>query len=344
LGDEPAAPRDNVRVSNPDARPEEVVCGGDETRGPEILTPREVPLGGPRAMRVRRTLPQRGRSLIGAWCFVDHYGPDEVATSGGMSVAPHPHTGLQTVSWLFQGEITHRDSAGNVGQVLPGEVNLMTAGQGISHSEISTPQTTTLHGAQLWVALPAGDRFTDPGFEHYAPTEIAGDGWRARVFLGSLLGDTSPVATFTPLLGAELVLDAGARLELDVESAYEHGVLVDHGSVEVAGISTSYAELAFVPCGSDSISLVAGADGARLLLLGGPPFGEEIVMWWNFVGRTHEEIVAFREEWQAQIAPSGDLVADSQQVAPGRFGIVVDDHLPPIPAPGLPNARLRSRS
>jgi redox-sensitive bicupin YhaK (pirin superfamily) len=331
-------------VSNPDARPEEVVCGGEDARGPEILTPRDVPLGGPRAMRVRRTLPQRQRSLIGAWCFVDHYGPDDVAHSGGMNVPPHPHTGLQTVSWLFQGEITHRDSAGTVGQVLPGEVNLMTAGRGISHSEISTPETTTLHGAQLWVALPDSDRFAEPGFEHYAPEEVAGEGWRARVFLGSLLGDTSPVHTFTPLLGAELVLEPGTRLELAVDAAYEHGVLVDQGSVGVAGLPTAYAELAFVPCGAETVELVAGADGARLLVLGGPPFGEEIVMWWNFVGRTHEEVVAFREEWQAQIAPYGSVVGDSQDVAPGRFGVVEGDHLPPIPAPGLPNARLRSRS
>ena len=123
-------------------------------RGIEVMTPREVPLGGPRAMTVRRTLPQRERSLIGAWCFLDHYGPDHVADSGGMSVAPHPHTGLQTVSWLFTGEIEHRDSAGHHAMVRPGELNLMTAGHGISHSEVSTPETTVLHGAQLWVALP----------------------------------------------------------------------------------------------------------------------------------------------------------------------------------------------
>ncbi|HJQ04483.1 MAG TPA: pirin family protein [Nocardioides sp.] len=331
-------------MSNPEARPTEVVCGSAGDHGPEILTPREVPLGGPRAMPVRRTLPQRQRSLIGAWCFVDHYGPDLVSESGGMSVAPHPHTGLQTVSWLFEGEITHRDSAGTVGAVLPGEVNLMTAGRGISHSEVSTADTTTLHGVQLWVALPDADRFTDPGFEHYAPPEVAGDGWRARVFLGSLLGDTSPVRTFTPLLGAELVLDPGARLDLAVDPAYEHGVLVDQGSLQVAEQPTEYAELAYVAPGADSIELYAGAAGARVLVLGGPPFGEQIVMWWNFVGRTHEEVVAFREEWQAQVAPYGAVVADSQEVRPGRFGVVVGDHLPPIPAPVLPNARLRSRS
>ena len=138
------------------------------------MTPREVPLGGLRAMTVRRTLPQRQRSLIGAWCFVDHYGPDPVDDTGGMNVAPHPHTGLQTVSWLFEGEIEHRDSAGNHAMVRPGEVNLMTAGRGISHSEISTPGTRTLHGAQLWVALPDADRHVEPDFAHHAPAAAHG--------------------------------------------------------------------------------------------------------------------------------------------------------------------------
>ncbi|WP_255254039.1 pirin family protein, partial [Streptomyces albidoflavus] len=124
----------------------------------EVLTPREVPLGGPRAMTVRRTLPQRARTLIGAWCFADHYGPDDVARTGGMDVPPHPHTGLQTVSWLFTGEIEHRDSLGVHAMVRPGELNLMTGGHGISHSEVSTPGTRILHGVQLWVALPAAHR------------------------------------------------------------------------------------------------------------------------------------------------------------------------------------------
>ena len=158
-----------------------------------MLTSREVPLGGLRAMPVRRTLPQRQRSLIGAWCFLDHYGPDDTNVTGGMDVAPHPHTGLQTVSWLFEGEIEHRDTTGVHAMVRPAEVNLMTAGRGIAHSEVSTTAKRTLHGAQLWVALPDNVRHTDPGFEHYAPTPFDVDGARITVFLGSLAGDTSPV-------------------------------------------------------------------------------------------------------------------------------------------------------
>src|SRR6478735_3994373 len=216
-------------MSNLEEKPAEVDCVATPATGVEIMTPRDVPLGGPRAMRVRRTLPQRERSLIGAWCFIDHYGPDEVADSGGMVVPPHPHTGLQTVSWLFTGEVEHRDSAGHHAMVRPGEVNLMTAGRGISHSEVSPPTTTTLHGAQLWVALPDDARFVDPTFAHHAPAPVTGEGWEARVFLGSLLGDTSPVPTYTPLLGAELLLDAGTTLRFDVDPSYELGVLVDAG-------------------------------------------------------------------------------------------------------------------
>ncbi|MFC6288063.1 pirin family protein [Nocardioides sp. GCM10027113] len=330
-------------MSNPERDPDLLTCESGPELAVEVMVPREVPLGGPRAMTVRRTLPQRHRSLIGAWCFVDHYGPDDVADTGGMVVAPHPHTGLQTVSWLFTGEVEHRDSTGAQAMVRPGEVNLMTAGRGISHSEVSTGEVEVLHGAQLWVALPDASRHTDPGFRHHVPDPVTGEGWEGRVFLGSLLGSTSPVPTYSPLLGAEVLLEPGAVLEADVDPEFEHGVLVDTGVVAVAGQETKQHELAYVPPGGPSLRLAAGDEGARVLLLGGTPFGESIVMWWNFVGRSHEEVVAFREEWQAQITRGGAVVDDGQDVADGRFGVVVDDHLAPIPAPALPNARLKER-
>jgi redox-sensitive bicupin YhaK (pirin superfamily) len=330
-------------MTNPERHPAEIVCSPGAETGVEVMVPREVPLGGPRAMHVRRTLPQRERSLIGAWCFLDHYGPDDVVDSGGMSVAPHPHTGLQTVSWLFSGEVKHRDSAGNHAMVRPGELNLMTAGRGISHSEVSPPSTRSLHGCQLWVALPEGARHTDPGFEHYAPESVTGDGWTARVFLGSLLGQTSPVTTHSPLLGAEILLEPHTTLDLDVDPAYEHGVLVDTGVATVAGHEVKQNELAYVPPGSGTLTVAVHDQPVRLMLLGGVPFGESIVMWWNFVGRTHEEIVAYRQEWQAQITADGSVVADSQDLSDGRFGIVVDDHFPPIPAPEMPTVRLKER-
>lgn len=303
----------------------------------EILSAREVPLGGLRAMSVRRTLPQRQRTFIGAWCFVDHYGPDEVGTSGGMVVPPHPHTGLQTVSWLFSGEIEHRDSAGFQALVRPGEVNLMTAGRGISHSEYSTPSTSTLHGAQLWVALPDSERDRAPDFEHFAPQPVLGEGWSARVFLGSLLGSTSPVRTFTPLLGAELRISAGTTLLIPVDPTFEHGVLLDSGVLTVDGKPLEANELGYLAPGQDAVTLVADQD-ALLLFLGGQEFGEKIVMWWNFIGRDHDEVAAYRAEWQ-------DLINDPEHGhgSRGRFRLPSADLMPPIPAPVLPNVRMVKR-
>ncbi len=320
----------------------------------DVLTPREVPLGGLRAMTVRRTLPQRGRTLIGAWCFVDHYGPDDVSgdaddPADGMVVPPHPHTGLQTVSWLFSGEIEHRDSAGHHATVRPGEVNLMTAGRGISHSEYSTPTTTTLHGAQLWLALPDGDRQVDPAFEHHAPEPVRGDGWEARVFLGSLLGSSSPVQTYSPLLGAELVLRPGARVRVPVDPTFELGVLVDSGSLRVDGSPLAKDELGFRAPGEGELVLEAAradADGApagptRLLLLGGPPFGERIVMWWNFIGRTHEEVEAYRRAWEDRLAEG--LRSDGDEPGSARFALPAGDPRDALHAPPLPGVRLVSR-
>jgi len=299
----------------------------------EILTPRDVPLGGLRAMNVRRTLPQRQRSLIGAWCFCDHYGPDDLATSEPMVVPPHPHTGLSTVSWLFSGHIEHRDSAGNHAMVLPGELNLMTAGRGISHSEYSTDDTTILHGAQLWLALPDAAREMEPGFEHYAPTPVEGEGWQARVFIGSLLGDASPVVTHSPLVGAELRMEEGVTLTIDVPTSYEHGILVDTGEITLEGDPVDRNELGYVGPGRESLTIAARQD-SRLLLLGGEPFGEQIVMWWNFIGRDHDEIVGYREQWQSLLA-TGDVE---------RFSLPDADPRGPLDAPPLPNARLRPRT
>ncbi|WP_351225075.1 pirin family protein [Streptomyces sp. NPDC002133] len=302
---------------------------GTEAAQVDVLTPRDVPLGGPRAMTVRRTLPQRARSLIGAWCFADHYGPDDIAATGGMDVAPHPHTGLQTVSWLFSGEIEHRDSMGSHAFVRPGELNLMTGGHGISHSEVSTPRTTVLHGVQLWVALPEGHRHADRDFQHYVPEPVRIDGAEVRVFLGSLAGDESPVRTFTPLLGAEIVVEPRATIRLALDPAFEHGLLVDHGNVRMAGALLAPAELGFVHAGVDALTLTNESDDpARTVLLGGTPFEEEIVMWWNFIGRSHEDIVRAREEWQN----SSD-----------RFGTVQGYAGDRLPAPALPNATITPR-
>ncbi|WP_409474427.1 pirin family protein [Streptomyces sp. HC307] len=323
-------------MSNVEAEPAVVRCGAlvDDRRPAEVprvdvLPAREVPLGGPRAMTVRRTLPQRARTLIGAWCFADHYGPDDVATTSGMDVAPHPHTGLQTVSWLFSGEIEHRDSLGTQALVRPGEMNLMTGGYGIAHAEVSTPRTTVIHGVQLWVALPGEHRNVDRAFQYYVPEPLRIDGAEIRAFLGSLAGDTSPVQTFTPLLGAEVILAPHATITLAVDTAFEHGLLVDSGEVRVADTLLHPAELGYVHPGIDALTLVNESDGpARTILLGGTPFEEEIVMWWNFVGRSHDDIVRAREDWEA----SSD-----------RFGVVEGYPGGRLPAPALPNATITPR-
>lgn len=302
----------------------------------EIITARAVPLGGPRAMTVHRTLPQRRRSLIGAWCFLDHYGPDPVAATGGMDVAPHPHTGLQTVSWLFDGEIRHDDSHGVHELVRPGELNLMTAGAGICHSEVSTETTDTLHGVQLWTVLPEEARHGPRRFDHYAPTPVTFDGGSALVFLGTLLGSTSPVPTFTPLVGVELRLAPGAVLDLGVDPCFEHGVLVDTGDVTVDGVAVARTELAYTGTGAESVTVANPGDTpARVILIGGEPFGEDVVMWWNFIGRDDAEIRRYREEWNAH----GDRFGETHGYVPhhpdGPFR---------LPAPELPGTRLRPRS
>jgi quercetin 2,3-dioxygenase len=322
-------------VSNLEKDPTEVDLVEPGSTGFEILEPRDVPLGGPRAMSVRRTLPQRARSLIGAWCFVDHYGPDIVATSGGMTVPPHPHTGLQTVSWLFSGEIEHRDSVGSHAIVRPGELNLMTAGRGIQHSEVSLPQTTVLHGVQLWIALPDATRNAEPFFESYVPTPFDYEGATISVFLGELLGHASTARTFSRVIGAQLDLPAGVTLELPLDASFEHGLLVDSGSPAVNGHPVAPAELAYLSPGATTVTIEAREKPLRVLLIGGEPLGEQIVMWWNFIGRSHDEIVGFRRQWQA------DVIAEENE--DGRFGSVRGYDGRALPAPELPNVRLRPR-
>jgi quercetin 2,3-dioxygenase len=339
-------------VSNLETKPREVVTDciaepSSDAAGVEILYARQVPLGGPRAMEVRRTLPQRQRSTIGGWCFIDHYGPEDVSVTGGMHVPPHPHTGLQTVSWLFAGEIEHRDSIGTHAFVRPGELNLMTAGRGISHSEVSTSNARIVHGVQLWVALPSASRGTIPAFEHYVPPVEHREGVELRVFIGSLAGTATeptpaPASTktpkptvFSPLLGAQIDLLPGASLTLDLDTSFEHGFLVDAGPVRLNGSLVSPSDLGYLELATPAVRIEAGETAARLILLGGEPLGEQIVMWWNFIGRTHEEIVDFRSEWQRD-------VIDGENPA-GRFGSIPDFPGSPLPAPVMPSVRLKPR-
>lgn len=324
-------------MSNLERDPDEVVCVVDPAQQAcvEILEPREVPLGGPRALLVRRTLPQRARSLIGAWCFVDSYGPTPAPHARIMDTPPHPHTGLQTVSWLYRGEIEHRDSAGHHAMVRPAQVNLMTAGRGIQHSEVSTEDARELHGVQLWVALPDAHRHVAPMFESFEPVPFAHGDATVHVFVGELLGHGSTVTAFTPLVAAQLDLPAGGSVRLPVEAGFEHGLVVDAGSPRLQGVAIPAAHLGAVPAGETELVIEAGDEPVRALLIGGEPLGEQIVMWWNFVGRSHDEVVAFREQWQAEV------IAGAR--ADGRFGELVGYDGSALPAPELPNVRLRPR-
>ncbi|PPG60425.1 pirin [Rathayibacter sp. AY2B7] len=326
-------------MSNLEEHPDELPVAAEpvprESGAVEILEARLVPLGGPRAIEVRRTLPQRSRSTIGAWCFADHYGPVRLGEEAGMDVPPHPHTGLQTVSWLFEGEIEHRDSVGSLAVVRPGELNLMTAGRGISHSEVSTGGAPVLHGVQLWVALPEEARLVDPFFEHHRGVPVELPGALVRVFVGGMLGASVPASTFTPLVAAQIDLEPGARVELPVEESWEYGVLVDAGPVAVEGVDVPRSDLAYLAPGRSHLVLTAGDVGARVVLLGGEPFAEELVMWWNFVGRSHDDVAAARERWQSDVIAGADPA--------GPFGTVDGYGGRALPAPVLPTVRLKPR-
>ena len=323
-------------VSNVENEPDELRCGGVATAAPEpeLLRPREVPLGGPRAMLVGRTLPNRDRRMVGAWCFADFFGPADIAGQDGMQVPPHPHTGLQTVSWLLEGQVLHRDSLANTQLIEPGQLNLMTAGVGISHSEESPPDhTPILHGVQLWVALPEDQRGVDPHFEHHGdlPVITTPEG-SATVLMGSLLGGTSPAKTYTPLVGAELTTAPGATMRIPLQDDFEHAVLA-LSDLTVNGEQVSTGEMLYLGTGREDVTIGAAGAG-RAMLLGGVPFEEEIVMWWNFVGRSHDEVAQARAEWERGREDSG---------AQGRFGVVRGYAAPALAAPALPNAALRAR-
>jgi redox-sensitive bicupin YhaK (pirin superfamily) len=330
-----------------------------ECDGPRalLLESREVPLGGVRAMEVHRTLPQRDLPLVGAWCFLDRFGP-QVTT---MRVEPHPHIGLQTVTWPLAGDVRHRDSVGSDVVVTRGALNLMTSGAGISHSEYSVGDgAIPLDALQLWVALPESRRHGGPAFERHEPLPRLvlpadeGAPGEAIVVMGTLGGVDSPATAYTPIVGAELHIPAGSRVRIPLDPAWEHALVGVEGIADVHAavpptLQTAGTDAAGLPGGNGStgdgaIELdrrhllylgthresieVTAPEGATLFLLGGEPFEDDIVMWWNFVGRSHDEIVDAREQWEARSE---------------RFGHVIDHGDERIPAPPMPAVRLTRR-
>lgn len=316
-----------------------VDCDGPRTL---LLEAREVPLGGVRAMSVHRSLPQRALPLVGAWCFLDRFGPQDTR----MRVEPHPHIGLQTVTWPFVGDVRHRDAVGSDVVVRRGALNLMTSGAGIAHSEYSVGDgPVPLDALQLWVALPESRRHGEPAFEQHLDlptlTLDAVDGGasaEATVVLGELAGVVSPATVYTPIVGAEVRIPAGAAVRLPLRADWEHAVAGVFGQVSVRAEGAASADvnvdvdvddrgLLYLGTRRDAVEL-SSADGATVFVLGGEPFEADIVMWWNFVGRSHDDILEAREAWESG-AP--------------RFGHVVGHGDERIPAPPLPGVRLTAR-
>ena len=317
-------------MSNLDTHPEETVCRTavhdepDDHAVARLLEPRDVPLGGLRGIHVSRLLPQRGLPTVGAWCFLDVFGPN----NSQMSVLPHPHTGLATVTWPIAGEIHHRDSIGSDVLVRPGQLNLMTGGHGVAHSEISANEGEVLHGLQLWVALPAERAGLAPAFEQHVELPVYANGGVTATVLAGTLGDaTSPATAHTPLLGADLRVAEGSRTTVPLRPDFEHAVLAVGGPLVVSGVEVPAGRLLYLGTGRSELMLSAGRD-VRAVLLGGEPFADELVMWWNFVGRGHEEIATARADWEA---------------GRPRFGVVRGHGGARIPAPELPAVRLTPR-
>jgi redox-sensitive bicupin YhaK (pirin superfamily) len=283
----------------------------------QVIVPRSRDIGG---FEVRRALPSVQKRMVGPFIFFDQMGPAEFRIGQGIDVRPHPHIGLATVTYLFEGEIWHRDSLGTSAPIRPGEVNLMTAGRGIVHSERETSdaraQPRRLFGIQAWVALPKADEENAPAFTHHGIDDlprIAGDGKRVRLIMGSAYGARSPVEFSHPALYAEAVLAPGAVLPLDPDYD-ERAVYVASGEIDVAGDRFEAGRLLVFKPG-DRISILAVAQ-SRVMLIGGEPMDGPRHIWWNFVSSSKDRIEAAKADWQAK-----------------RFAIVPGDEQEFIPLP-----------
>lgn len=278
---------------------------------------------------IRRALPNRQRRLVGAWCFLDHAGPANYAADQGLQIGPHPHIGLQTFSWMIEGRIRHRDSLGFDQWINPGQVNLMTAGRGISHSEESPyGEAGRFQLAQLWIALPKAEANREPAFEHYPELPILErGGFRVTVLAGTFGGERSPARVYTPLVGVDLANVGPARAEFALDPGFEYAAMTLEGSPSVIGEPLEPGVLFYLGQGRSTLA-VAADSASRLLLIGGEPFGEEVILWWNFVARTVEEMEAATRDWRAG----------------RRFGSVQGARPAPLVAPDIGTLRLRASS
>jgi redox-sensitive bicupin YhaK (pirin superfamily) len=291
-----------------------------------VIIPRAHDVGG---FEVRRALPARERQMVGPFIFFDQMGPGEFLTGQGLDVRPHPHIGLSTVTYLFEGEILHRDSLGSAQPIRPGTLNWMTAGRGIVHSERTDPakrdRAQRLFGIQSWVALPHAAEETAPAFAHHgagALPFVEDQGLRLRLIAGEGWGLRAPAAVSSPLFYADAVLAPGARLPLP-SGHEERGAYLVQGSAEVAGTWFEAGRMLVFRAG-DSLALTAGPRGARLLMLGGAVMDGPRYLYWNFVASSRERLEQAKEDWKA-----------------GRFARVPGDEAEFIP---LPEGRVTVRA
>lgn len=271
-------------------------------------------------MLVRRALPSRQQRMVGAWCFLDHAGPVQFDAGKGMHVGAHPHIGLQTFTWLIEGEVLHRDSLGNEQIIRPGQVNLMTAGHGIVHTEDSLHDGQSLHAAQLWIALPPEAQHCQPDFKHYADLPQWQEGATRLTLLAGIYGQfTAPVHLHSPLLGLDIASDVATALQLVLDPNFEYALLPLFGEAEIDGECFRADEFVYLGQGRDELNIALSA-GTKVLLLGGQPFEQPVLMWWNFVGFTKTAIAEAQRQWE-----QGD----------SRFGPVGDGRAPRLMPPPL---------
>ena len=273
---------------------------------------------------VLRALPNRGKRMVGAWCFLDHAGPSHFDEGPGMQVGPHPHTCLQTFTWMIEGEVLHRDSLGSEQPIRPGQVNLMTAGKGIAHSEESLGKPD-FHAVQLWIALPKEQRFMPPRFQHYPVLpKLSDQGLQMTVLTGEWQGHTAPTEVHSPLLAVDMENAQPTKATLALRPDFEYGVLCLYGELLVNGQPAPANDLIYLPEGGTSVQVQCGPD-SRFILLGGEPYEGGVLIWWNIVGQSQEEIEGFLANWNR-----GE-----------GFGEPVASPLPPLVAPKMEGKLVR---
>ena len=256
---------------------------------------------------IKRALPTRERRMVGAWCFLDHIGPANVRNTDGMHVGAHPHTCLQTFTWMISGQILHRDSLGSEQIIRPGQVNLMTAGRGIVHTEDSLPGESTLHAAQLWIALPPEHADMPPAFEHYPELPAwQADGVAYTLLAGQWQTRAAPTRIFSPLVGLDVFAENAASVLLPLQQPFEHGLLVLSGQATVNGQMFDGNDFAYLSPGTAGVHLQLNA-GTRVLLVGGEPFAWPMTMWWNFVGPSKAHIAQAQKDWESNTSRFGNV-------------------------------------